>query len=406
MATIYVNKTGNDSNDGSTPALAKLTIGAALTAASNDDTIDIGAGTYSEEITCGSLTGVTIQGATGQPEDVIITSNVQGTPTVKMYDGCILKDLTVLYNPSATPSGAGYLNTFCIIPVSSTRSYHIDNCIVKSTRNGMDDSKSTSTINRTQFEYVGARSACPVSGNAGYGGSGNTNTIYQLQATGQEMAGIFTSCLFLNWPGHIVWRGSSPMINCTAGFKTSGGWNKYGIYSSGQIYNTISFMDEAHLLSVSTGSTSGWCSFYNGGGSAYVGMKSNSGNGYIHNSISHGWDVIAASYYGDWTTPTDTDNWDTVDVDAAGGLAALYIDYSTSNFRIRSGSLAYHTAAPAPSDQPVYDFDGKPFHPTTPSIGCYEYCFGHPAMGVSVRRTSGSLGVGSTLIGSMLGVTT
>ena len=46
MANIYVRKSGNDSNDGSTPALAKLTIENAFAAASNSDKIVIGAGLY------------------------------------------------------------------------------------------------------------------------------------------------------------------------------------------------------------------------------------------------------------------------------------------------------------------------------------------------------------------------
>lgn len=48
MANIYVRKSGNDSNDGSTPALAKLTIASAITAASSGDSIYIGAGIYRE----------------------------------------------------------------------------------------------------------------------------------------------------------------------------------------------------------------------------------------------------------------------------------------------------------------------------------------------------------------------
>lgn len=47
MANIYIRKSGNDSNDGSTPALAKLTIENAFSAASNADRLIIGAGIYS-----------------------------------------------------------------------------------------------------------------------------------------------------------------------------------------------------------------------------------------------------------------------------------------------------------------------------------------------------------------------
>ncbi len=48
MANIYVRKSGSDSNDGLTPATAKLTISSAITAASSNDSIYIGAGIYRE----------------------------------------------------------------------------------------------------------------------------------------------------------------------------------------------------------------------------------------------------------------------------------------------------------------------------------------------------------------------
>lgn len=50
MATNYVRKTGLDANNGSTIALANLTIAGAITDSSANDTIDIGAGTYTENL--------------------------------------------------------------------------------------------------------------------------------------------------------------------------------------------------------------------------------------------------------------------------------------------------------------------------------------------------------------------
>ena len=46
MANIYVRKSGNDSNDGSTPALAKLTIKSAIETALTNDIIYVGSGVY------------------------------------------------------------------------------------------------------------------------------------------------------------------------------------------------------------------------------------------------------------------------------------------------------------------------------------------------------------------------
>lgn len=50
MATYYVNKSGNDSNNGTTAVLAKLTIQAAINVATNGDNIIVGSGSYNESI--------------------------------------------------------------------------------------------------------------------------------------------------------------------------------------------------------------------------------------------------------------------------------------------------------------------------------------------------------------------
>jgi hypothetical protein len=50
MATIYVNKSGNDSNNGSTAVLAKLTIQAGITAAGDNGTVYVGSGSYNEKL--------------------------------------------------------------------------------------------------------------------------------------------------------------------------------------------------------------------------------------------------------------------------------------------------------------------------------------------------------------------
>lgn len=48
MANIYMRVTGNDANDGSTPALAVATLARAQVVASAGDTINVGGGTYNE----------------------------------------------------------------------------------------------------------------------------------------------------------------------------------------------------------------------------------------------------------------------------------------------------------------------------------------------------------------------
>jgi hypothetical protein len=71
MATYYVATTGNDANNGTSPALAKQTVSGGLAVLAGGDTLTIGAGTYAEGISdnvpSGSSWGTptTIQAATG-----------------------------------------------------------------------------------------------------------------------------------------------------------------------------------------------------------------------------------------------------------------------------------------------------------------------------------------------------
>jgi len=417
MATLYVSKAGNDSNDGSTPVLAKLTIGAALTAASNNWTVIIGEGTYNEKIST-SLTGVTIQGATGYPEDVVIQSAIEGR-TVTINTDCVLKNFTVLHQPPGEADSANDWDnaTFAVGAASGKIVYHIDNCYVLSSRGAIQNLAVGSTINRARIEYIGSGSAptptaewptCPP-------GTAATTAVVGTYGpgSGNESDAVWTSCLFMNMPAHDTYR-SGGFVNCTIASHNNSDPNKRGLYANGGVVNTVVFYDTASAATlVAAGCTTSYTA-HRAGMAIYNEDVAN-------HCIVHGW---SDGQQGDWATnygPVGTriSCFDTSNTTAAGGPSALYIDHAPPNynFRIRSGSLAYrngtssyHSGQTMTNYQaaafPTHDLDGKPFHPTTPSRGCYEYCFGHTASGVSVRRTSGSLGVGSTYIKSMLGVAT
>jgi len=100
MANIYVRKSGNDSNDGSTPELAKLTISGAVSSASDNDTIYIGAGLWKEQnITIGADKGLSIYGDptgeyTGDAGEVIWTG-------VSSSDDYTEADSYAIYNTTA-----------------------------------------------------------------------------------------------------------------------------------------------------------------------------------------------------------------------------------------------------------------------------------------------------------------
>lgn len=92
MATLYVNLSGNDSNNGSTPTLAKKTIQAAITASVSNDTILVGSGSYNEKLILPaknlilSADGVVVLDGTGIASNPAITqSNNANNTTINAY---------------------------------------------------------------------------------------------------------------------------------------------------------------------------------------------------------------------------------------------------------------------------------------------------------------------------------
>ncbi len=415
MATLYVSKTGDDSNDGSTPALAKLTIGAALTAAANDYTIDIGVGSYSEEVTCGSLTGITIKGATGRPEDVVITSNGASTPTMKLHTDCSIQDLTIKYLPGPLP-GVNYATIHGAVGSAngSNTTFHATNCYIYSTRKAVHNAVPSCVLNRIRFIWAGTSPDCLTTGSVGY----PLNTYvypYAYNASAGQTGPTCISCLFQDWARGTTYRGGGPYINCTiVRTRTSEGTSTYDLFANnGNITNVIAFANSSSIEAGYNGGSANRCGV-NNATTGHVGLA-NDGTHAAYNCISHGhtgWTQgdFASATWG--ALSTNVDPYGTSEVEAAGGPAALYVDHNTKddgglwNVRIRSGSLAYRSGNNAEALKPTYDLDGKPFHPTNPSRGCYEYCFGHTASGVPVRKQSGSLGVGSTHIKTIMGVAT
>ena len=97
MSTIYVNKNGSDANNGSTAALAKVTISAGITAAGSGGTVIVGSGSYNELIST-SMSGCTFY-ADG---NVVIDGQGLSATQLIYYGG--------YYNPSAAFSWLPYTN--------------------------------------------------------------------------------------------------------------------------------------------------------------------------------------------------------------------------------------------------------------------------------------------------------
>jgi len=116
MATIYVNKNGSDANNGSTAALAKVTISAGITAAGSGGTVIVGSGSYNELLTVSAsqtlyADGNVVLDGNGQASSQLVSGNnlsfipytTGGTWTFKNSPGSIIFNLgttapTVTFN--------------------------------------------------------------------------------------------------------------------------------------------------------------------------------------------------------------------------------------------------------------------------------------------------------------------
>lgn len=107
MSILYVRKEGSDSNNGTSVALAKLTLASAMSTASNNDTINIGRGGWYETIGLGGKK-LTFQGAGRNLTTVIGTIYISGNS--------IFNDLTVSLN-------ANYANDYSGVTFSNVTIY-------------------------------------------------------------------------------------------------------------------------------------------------------------------------------------------------------------------------------------------------------------------------------------------
>lgn len=133
-AVYYVAKSGNDSNDGLSPATAKLTIGSALSAASAGDTIRIASGTYTEKLDLSSKANITLQ---GDGKSAVITQSsggdAQNDYIVKVGNGSTLRNLTLTQAYAGT-QGATFATAIYGSGVSHVL---IDDVYISSTDSGI-----------------------------------------------------------------------------------------------------------------------------------------------------------------------------------------------------------------------------------------------------------------------------
>jgi hypothetical protein len=82
MATYYVNKSGSSGNNGTTPALAKLTIAQGMALCTTGDTVIVGSGTYAERISYGVAINLYADGVVYLDGTGIITTGIVVTMTI------------------------------------------------------------------------------------------------------------------------------------------------------------------------------------------------------------------------------------------------------------------------------------------------------------------------------------
>lgn len=182
---IYVKTTGNDSNDGLSWANAKLTIGAAITAAGVGSTINVGYGTYTENVVMDKA-GLTLAGnypaAGGSATTTRATINpVANTDTAVQItvDNAVLSYFTV--SGASGTDGTG-------IQLNNASNSQIRDCIITSNYYGI---KLTGTSNNNRIL------GCEITSNNPYGvhasSSGQSNMVQYSTIAGNTTYGIYNT---------------------------------------------------------------------------------------------------------------------------------------------------------------------------------------------------------------------
>lgn len=149
----YVRKTGSDSNDGSSPATAKLTIQAGINAVNAGGTVDVGPGTYNEDVTITpTQNGITLQGAGIDTTTILGTKGPGASVGNSLYlagtTNVVVDGLTVTRdgnNPADWNAVSPALNNWGV-NISNGSGNTLQNSKVTGNRNGVYIESSTNTV--------------------------------------------------------------------------------------------------------------------------------------------------------------------------------------------------------------------------------------------------------------------
>ncbi len=347
MATFYVSKSGNDSNNGATSGTAKLTIGAAealvdaaVLGGVATNTISIGDGTYTETVT---YTGdnCTFTSTSEDRTAVIITQSSGATfKLTKGSTGNVFKHLTI-QNTDNTQNDAGIYGANG--GSGDKASFTVEDCIF--------DCKPTAiryahacTIKRTKFLVNGGDTGSDVYGIKD--GTGASGEVFNIEA-----------CLFVGWDKWAIAGSGGYMImrNCTMVLADSDQSTSYLLYWSGtnvEVYNTIAY---GGTDDVDYG----------------IRLQSASDTHKVKNCIAFG-DIDAGFY--NTGSPTVSAQLETNTEVAADGntiFTAIGDAGIDDDYTINTSGLAYQRGLAAELGSDGKDVDGNDFDESNPNIGCY-----------------------------------
>ena len=361
------------------------TIQAAINAASSGDIINIAAGTYQEELD-DSVGNITLQGATGNPEDVIIISSGSTTTahTIDIGADSTIKNLTVYYSGSA--SSANVNNApLAVKGRGGYVKFHMDNCRVLTLKGGIGYLSQGSTINRVWFESMYKSSS---------GTSNKTWAMYPMASRGGSDPGVIvTSCasIDMNWAD--FWSLEGPIINTTISTQYNLNDGARRLIYADEVVNCIANIKRPASNDIHSGIVS-------------------ENSSIIHNNIVHGGSTAAKDMPSGGTQVNNVKHDDVtfpLFVNESGSILNVNSTMGQGhNIRVVSGSQAYRggTGSYQALGTASFGLDGKPFNVSNPTIGCFAYSFAHNLAGVNQNQVSGALGLGLTSIKSILGVET
>jgi hypothetical protein len=347
--TIYVSKTGNDSNSGLSPGTAKLTIAGGISALPSGGLMIVGNGTYSESALT-PANGTEIRGATRTGTTLNVTANVIGCDLTNSAN-VIIKDFGIsLATTAPTGTGVRFNNAFqCHLDKVKISGQHTAvgtatyqaQIGIQFTGNAGDN-----TITDFLLNNLGVAATTDTAMNWFIGGKFTNN--YRGVVGGDSTGTNYTAgCSFQS----VTWTGSDTVCDHHVYVNGSAGpWGFTDVWfekaltavevgSAGTAYGPVGFsMDHVHQLSAANN-----CLIVNAARQTKLGSlrfnydptytpteltinATNAAEGFAENIISHaGYDIARTTFPPSWTY------FDRSQADSQTAGPSLYVGQATTS---------------------------------------------------------------------------